>query len=274
MMSGRGFIFTFCWVALLVQKGALFALQTEASAQPNSCGSRCKKIVSCYEMDGGWVIFKRSFYEGALAIGVSIDTHIQTVHVDQTRAMGGVDVGCEYIRPFQFYFGVNLASATGGGSIIGQTADGTVPTSSNLPLFSEIELRFGYPYVKNRWMVIPTLGAGFYTIGCWGSAKGFRSQLLSINGGVKTFYSYSENQIVGLSFELLGNMWAEKKYYGQSACYEENFHGCGGRFALPVKWKVGPRQIFDLTLEPFLLAFNFSEQQLVYGALLTLSAPF
>ena len=177
----------------------------------------------------------------------------------------GFRVGYEYLKPDAFYFGMDIMGA-GGIHGFHETFKGHhIPRNKSSTGFANLDLRFGYTLITDRWLATPYLCYGAYAFGNGCHHHHFDGGMVYLGGGLRSRYEISRVFNIGLNAKIFSSIYTDEKLRFFKI-KRTNHNGLwGGELGLPLIWYVGSYKRWDIQLEPYFLKLDFSETQNIYG---------
>lgn len=207
------------------------------------------------------------FYFGPEFQCYQLNTHIKDVKVHGTRFFWGFRLGYEYLKPKAFYFGIDLATTSTETDFKASKDREHISWHKADRGFGNLELRLGYTFAPEKWMVTPFLGFGLYDVFAIDhhDHQGFSEDFLYGTGGARAKYAFSSLFDLGLNLKVFRTFHAEQRFKYEGGKVKEHHNMWGGEIGTPLIWHIGSSNRWDVQLEPYFLKLDFSEVQNIYG---------
>jgi hypothetical protein len=206
-----------------------------------------------------------NIYFGPEVFALNVNSHFNHVKVHGTKFFMGLRLGYEYLKPEFFYFGIDLLSAAANHGFHEKYKEYYIPQINGWIGFGAFELRFGYTFSPNRWLLTPFLCLGAYDFGGGPHHHRFDNGFSYLGGGIHSRYEVSRAFNVGLNLKIFSSMYHEEKFRFLGVKKTTHNGLWGGEIGVPLIWRIGSHKRWDIQLEPYFLKLDFSEVQNAYG---------
>ena len=126
------------------------------------------------------------------------------------------------------------------------------PKSWGLTGFGNIELRLGYTFSPENWLVTPFLGLGGYSFGYGNCYPHFEAESSYLTGGFYSQYPVSPTFNIRLNLKIFGSIYAIEKFKFRRVKHSTH-NGLWG-VGVPFIWLVGSTHRWDI--RPWALFFK------------------
>lgn len=207
-----------------------------------------------------------NIYFGPEVFALKLNSHFNHLKVHGTKFFMGLRLGYEYLKPEFFYFGIDLLAAAANHGFHEKYRGYYIPQTNGWIGFGAFDLRFGYTFSPNRWLLTPFLCLGAYDFGGGSHHRHFDNGFSYLGGGIHSRYEVSRIFNVGLNLKIFSSIYHEEKFRFLGV-KEKSHNGLwGGEIGIPLLWRIGSHKRWNIQLEPYFLKLDFSEVQNVYGA--------
>jgi hypothetical protein len=214
-------------------------------------------------------IHSNYIYLGPEVFVFDLNTHVKNIKVDGVKVFGGLRLRYEYLKPKNFYAGLDLFSAVSNKSFNAKYHNIHFHQNNNITGFSNFEFRLGYTFDPKHGMITPFLGAGGYYFANYGHHFHFREVMLYYAVGMRSLFELSHLFSLGVNWKVFHTTDTEQKFkylfMGHIIKSKDHDNMWGGEIGIPLIWHVGSTKRWEIQLEPYFLKLNFSEVQNIYG---------
>jgi len=206
-------------------------------------------------------------YFGPEAIWAHADVHYSKYGVDTDSLFGGIRVGYDFIEPNNAYVGIEAADNFGQGRVkVKNHSTHFRHTSKRGAMLANEEIRLGYNFSgspDNRWIVTPFGGVGGYQYRSK-SKYHFDENLFYAAFGLRTDYSVSRDFDIGLYLKALYTFNVKVSEHSLDISRSEH-NKWGWQVALPLTWRIGADRSWDIQLQPYVVKFEKTIDNLFVG---------
>jgi hypothetical protein len=204
------------------------------------------------------------FYFGPEFFAFDLDTRFKGARIHGTEFFMGLKLGYERLKPDAFYFGIDIL-ATRGLNGFHESYKGCPTPRANKVGFANIDLRFGYSLITDRWLMTPYFCYGAYAFGSRGHRHHIEGGMTYLGSGVKSRYEISRSFNVGLNARIFASIYTNYRFKFLDINQSNHRGQWGGEIGLPLIWYPGSHKRWDIQLEPYFLKLDFSQVQNIYG---------
>lgn len=229
-------------------------------------------IASASSMRNDCYIFEKNphnIYFGPHFLGFQLDTTVDNIQVEGTRFLWGFEIGYEYLKPRSFYLGIDLYAVSTDADFTASINNVSPSWNQGAKVLGNIELRGGYTFALQQWLITPYLGLGIYdlfNLDDTNNEDGFSEDLPYVTIGAHTDYQCSSYFKIGLNLNIFKTFCAQQKFTLSSSEAVEHNNFWGGEVGIPFTWYFGACRKWSLQFEPYYSSLSFCETQNIYGA--------
>ena len=207
------------------------------------------------------------FYFGPEFQCYQLNLHINDVKVHGTRFFWGFRLGYEFLKPKALYAGIDLFATSTGTDFKASKDHSHISWHKADRGFGNLELRLGYTFAPEQWLISPFLGVGIYDVFAVDhhNHQGFKESLPYGTGGVRAKYAFSTVFDINLNLKIFGTFDAEQRFKYKGGTSKDHDNMWGGEIGIPFIWHVGSAKRWDIQLIPYFLKLDFSKVQNIYG---------
>jgi len=214
------------------------------------------------------------FYFGGDCLQLNLNEQIKDIQIKGTKSLAGIRLGYEYLDPWAFYAGIDIASAISSHSFCVTENKQTIDSCDRPIGIANLDVRLGYTIGSKRSTYTPFLGTGCYSIGSVTYNRGFHEGWLYLSSGLRSMFNINHVFSMGVNLKATKAVFGFSQFKNHDLSVTDHRYPWGGEVGVPFVWSFNPARTWTFQLEPYWGQLNFSRNQQVLGSKFLINAQF
>jgi hypothetical protein len=228
----------------------------------------CKEPLPCESVGHHRIYFGPEF------ANVYVSTHIKDVHVKGNKNFWGLRLDYEFIKPWSFYAGFDYLSMTTSRGFDATRQKDRIYSGEQNNIYGDIDFRFGYTVLSEKFIVSPYAGFGLYALGTLSNNQGFHEEWAYWSVGFRSSYTINGAFHLGANFKLFQSFSSSQEFKNYDLKVANHAYPWGMEAGVPMIWKCNPAGTWTFQLEPYWAKLDWKQTQDIFGSKFLISVRF